>query len=93
MIEAIVFGAVAGVLFMLIAGLRRWPWRYAGLVGLGWGVIFTALRLSVADVDPGLLVLVGGLGGTIATLGSERGERARARRSAAILASQPSSLD
>ena len=93
MIEALAYGAVAGVLCVFVAGLRRWPWRYASLVGLGWGVIFAALRLAVQDVDPGVLVLLGGLGGALATLGSERGERERVRRSDSILASGHSSLD
>ena len=92
MIEAIAYGAVVGVLCVFVAGLRRWPWPYAIVVGLGWGVIFAALRLTV-EVDPGLLVLLGGLGGALATLGSERGERARVRRSESILARGHSSPD
>jgi peptidoglycan/LPS O-acetylase OafA/YrhL len=94
MLEAILFGAAAGVLFAVVAGLRRWPWPYVALVGLGWGVVIAALRLSqLQPVEPALLVLVGGLGGSLATIGSERGERERKHRSALILSRSPSSFD
>jgi hypothetical protein len=94
MVEAILFGAATGALFVVAAGLRRWPGRYAALVGLGWGVVLAALRLSqLQPVEPGLLVLFGGLGGSLATIGSERGERERKRRSGSILERIPASLD
>lgn len=92
MIEAIVWGAGVGILAVFLAGLRRLPWRYSGLVGLGYFVVFTTLRLSAMDADSGLLILLGAVGGGLATLGSERGERERTRRSASILAGRPSSL-
>lgn len=92
MIEAIVWGAGVGILAVFLAGLRRLPWRHSGLVGLGYCVVFTTLRLSAMDVDSGLLVLLGAVGGGLAALGHERGERERARRSASILAGRPSSL-
>ena len=92
MIEAIVWGAGMGILAVLGAGLRRLQWRYSGLVGLGYFVVFATLRLSAMDVYSGLLVLLGAVGGGLATLGHERGERERARRSASILAGRPSSL-
>ena len=87
-IEAIAWGSGFGVIAVFMVGLRRLPWRYAILVGVGGGVVFAALRYSALDTrfDPGLLVLIGALGGSIATFGSERGERERERRSVAILA-------
>lgn len=93
MFEVIVLGAVTVVPLVAAGGLRRWPWRYAGLWALGWVVVIAAVRLSVEQIDPGLLVWLGALGGALATLGSERGERERVRISASILASRPSSLD
>jgi hypothetical protein len=93
-IEAIAWGGVIGALSVLFVGVRRLPWRYAGLVGLGTGLVFATLRLATlnAGFEPGLLVLFGALGGSLATLGAERGERARVRRSAAIVAGRPSPL-
>ena len=92
MIEAIALGAATGVMYLLVGGLRRWPWRYAGISALGWGVVFSALRLSAPDVDAGSLVLIGAIGGSLTSLGWERGERERIRRSASILGARPSSL-
>jgi hypothetical protein len=79
---------------VFLAGLRRLPWLYASLVGLGTGVVFAALRLATPDAsfDPALLVLIGAFGGSLATVGAERGERARVRRSEAMFAGRPSSL-
>jgi hypothetical protein len=86
MFEAVVLGAAMGILSVLIAGVRRIPWRYAGLIGLGYGVLFGTLRLSTESVEPWILVGLGALAGGLAVLGTERGERERARRSASILA-------
>jgi hypothetical protein len=87
MIESIVWGGATGVLFVVAAGIRRLPWRYCAVVGMGYGIVFSILRFSMVDIDPdaSLLVLLGALGGSVATFGFERGERARDRRSAAIL--------
>lgn len=87
-IEAIGWGIGFGVIALVLTGVRRLPWRYAILVGIGSGVVLAALRLAMLDArsDPGLLVLIGAVGGSLATLGSERGERERTRRTAAILA-------
>ena len=92
MIEALVWGAVAGILTMVVTGIRRQPWQYCVVVGLGFGLVLGTLRLSTLDETPGLLVLLGALGGSISTLGFERGERARDRRSAAIIGSQSSTV-
>lgn len=96
MSEAIVWGASVGVLFLLVAGLRRLPWRYAGLMTLGFGTVFAALRLAQLDLegpltDAGSLVLLAAVGGSLAAVGWERGERERARRSGSIIGA-PSSL-
>ncbi len=93
LMQVIVLGAATVIPLVAAGGLRRWPWRYAGLAALGWVVVLAALRLTIEHVDSGLLVWLGALGGALATLGSERGERERARRSAAILASRSSSVD
>ena len=87
-IEAIAWGIGFGVVAVFLVGLRRLSWRYSILVGFGAGVVLAALRLALLDAgfDPGLLVLIGAVGASLATLGTERGERARVRRTAAILA-------
>ncbi len=87
MIEALIWGATTGVLFLLVAGLRRVPWSYAGLFALGIGTVFTTVRLSQLNVglDPGSLVLLAAVGGSLASAGWERGAHARARRAASIL--------
>jgi hypothetical protein len=92
-LEAIAWGVGAGVLIVFVVGVRRLPWWYAGLVGLGFGLVLGSLKLATLDptFDPGMLVLFGALGGSLATYGTERGERARIRRSAAILADRTSS--
>lgn len=92
MIESAVAGIAIGVLSMIASGVRRLPWRYCAIVGGGTGFVFSILRYSMidADPDPSMLVLLGALGGSIATTGFERGERERRRRSAAILGSPPS---
>jgi hypothetical protein len=93
MIETIVFGIPTFLLFVLIGGIRRLPWRYAGMLALGYTVFLGALRLAADDVDPSLLVALGGLGGGLAMIGWERGERERVRRSALFLAGRSSSVD
>jgi hypothetical protein len=87
MLESVVWGLGTGSLVLITAGLRRWPWRRCAVVGLGFGVVLATLRLATLDPasDGSLLVLLGALGGSIATLGSERGERDRRARSDAIL--------
>lgn len=86
-IEAIAWGIGFGVIAVFLVGVRRLPWGYAILVGAGSGLVLAAVRLAMLDArfDPGLLVLIGAVGGSIATLGAERGERERMRRTVAIL--------
>ena len=87
-IEAIGWGIGSGVIAAVLAGVRRLPSRYAILVGFGTGVVLAAVRLAMLDTrfDPGLLVLIGAIGGSLATLGAEHGERERERRTDSILA-------
>jgi hypothetical protein len=100
MIDALIWGGVMVPIVMLAAGIRRIPWRYAAMTGLGVGLVFAAGRLAISGVDPdlrkwldpGTLVLLGALGGGITSLSFERGERERRRRSAAIL-DQPASRE
>lgn len=97
MIEAVVWGAAVVPMFVLAAGIRRIPRRYAILAGLGFGLVYGTARLAIIGVDPGLqrlldpgmLVLVGALGGSATTHWWERGDRERKRRSAAILDRPP----
>ncbi|MEO8469080.1 MAG: hypothetical protein ABI573_05385 [Chloroflexota bacterium] len=87
-IEAIGWGIAFGVIAVVLAGVRRLPSRYAILVGFGTGVVLAAVSLAMLDArfDTGLLVLIGAVGGSVATLGAERGERERERRTISILA-------
>jgi hypothetical protein len=92
-IGLVVLAALTFIPFVAAGGVRRWPWRYAILAAAGWMVVLVAGRLTVEDVDPYLLVWAGAAGGALVMLGWERGERARARRSAAILEGRTSALD
>ena len=87
-IEAVGWGVGFGVIAAIVAGIRRMPWRYGIVVGVGTGLVLGTLRLAMQDAptDAGLLVLIGALGASLATLGAERGERERERRTATILA-------
>jgi hypothetical protein len=81
---AVLFG-VAAVMGTLACGIRRIPWRYAILFGIGFGVVIGAVSLAKTDVvEPAILVLIGAIGGSAAQLAFERGERERRRISAAI---------
>lgn len=87
MLESIAWGIAVGVLCTIAAGIRRWPWRWCAVTGLGFGLVLATLRLSTLDptLDPSMAILVGALGGSVAAIGSERGERDRRIRSNAIL--------
>ena len=84
LVEPLVFGAGVGALMILVAGIRRIPWRYAVLVGVGYGIVFAALRAATLGVDTATLVLVGALGGSVAIRGWDLGEQERKRMSDAI---------
>ena len=93
MVEAIAWGVGLGIPFVFAAGLRRFPWRCCALAGLGIGFVFWAARLAIVGLeppftrflDPGILVLIGAFGGGLVQFAFDRGERARERRTAAIL--------
>jgi hypothetical protein len=93
MIDALLWGGVMVPIFMLAGGIRRIPWRYAFIAALGVGLVFAASRMAIAGIDPGLrrwldpgtLVLLGAVGGSLSTHWWEHGNRERQRRSAAIL--------
>ena len=96
MVESVLVGLVVSLVFSIAAGIRRWPWRWCAVTGLGFGLVLAILRLSTLDpgLDPSLSVLLGALGGSVAAMGSERGERERRLRSDAILGrSAPTSPD
>ena len=84
-ITAAVLFVVAAVMGTLVYGIRRIPWRYAILFGIGFAAVIGAVALARADVaDPAILVLIGAIGGSVAQLAFERGERERRRISDAI---------
>ena len=86
LVEPLVFGAGVGALMVLVAGIRRIPWRYAVIVGVGYGIVFAALHAVTFGVDASILVLFGALGGSVAIRGWDLGEQARKRISDAITA-------
>ena len=97
MVEAIVWAAVPAAFITLISGVRRLPWQWCVMVGLGFGIVWWAVRLATIDpdpsfsvlADPGILVYIGAFGGGLAQFAVDRGERARQRRTAAVLGTQP----
>ena len=92
-IGLVVLAALTFIPFVAAGGVRRRPWRYAFLAAAGWMVVLVVGRLTVEDIDPMVLVSATALGGALATTGYERGERARSRRSAAILEGRTSALN
>lgn len=94
MIDAVIWGAVPGLLVVLLTGLRRFPWRWRAVVGLGSGITFWAVRIATLGTQPGadvflepvVLVLIGATGGSLTQFGFDRGEDERKRRTAAFLA-------
>ena len=79
LVEPLVFGAGVGALMVLVAGIRRIPWRYAVVVGMGYGIVFAALRAATFGVDTSILILFGALGGSVAIRGWDLGEQERKR--------------
>ncbi len=77
---------VGGVMLML--GLRRIAWRYGLVTGAGVGLVFVLLR-GWPGMSTGVAVLLAAIGGGIAALAAERGERDRERRFAQILEGSP----
>ena len=75
-----------GLLSVLIAGVRRLPWRYSALIGLGQGIVFAALALATYGRAAPELVLLGAIGGGLAVHGFEHGDRARRRIYADMMA-------
>jgi hypothetical protein len=69
---------------MLMLGLRRIAWRYAFVTASGMGLVFVLLR-GWPGMSTQVAVLLAAIGGGLATLAAERGERDRKRRVAQIL--------
>lgn len=85
---ALFFFVVSVGLGILMYGIRRIPWRYAALFGIGYGIVIAAAYVATSGrlVDPGMLVLAGAIGGGVAQFAFERGERERRRISDEITA-------
>jgi hypothetical protein len=84
MIEPLVAGLVVGLVSVALLGLRRLAWRYAVLTAAGTALVFATLWGWPA-VAPGASVLLGAVGGAIAGISFERGERDRNLRVARIV--------
>lgn len=89
MIEPLVLGLVVGIGSMVLLGIRRIAWRYAVLVGAGTGLVFAQLPCW-QSVPPGVAVLLAAIGGALAGIAFERGERDRELRVGTILGRQAS---
>jgi len=84
MVEPLRWGLIRGAGVMLMLGLRRMAWRYALPTAFGVGLVFSLLR-GWPDMEAGIAVLLAAIGGGVASLAFERGERDRQHRVAKIL--------
>lgn len=88
---AVLFLAAAGMA-TLGAGIRRIPWRYGAVLGMGTGAVLTAVWAATAGLsDPPILVLIGAIGGSVTQQAFDRGQRERRRISDGITAIRVSS--
>lgn len=85
-ITALVGFLVTACSLTLAAGIRRIPWRYGALIGVGMAMVLTAAWAANARlrIDPATLVLIGALGGSLTQQAFDRGERERRRISEGI---------
>ncbi|MEX1171983.1 MAG: hypothetical protein WEG56_05150 [Chloroflexota bacterium] len=84
-ITAIVVFGLTSTLVSLGTGLRRIPWRFGVVVGMGTGMVLTAAWAANSGfIDPASLVLVGAIGGSLTQAAFDRGERERRRISESI---------
>ena len=83
LVTATVVFLVSAGMVTLGAGIRRIPWRYGALVGVGAATVLTAAWAANERllIDPATLVLVGAIGASLAQIAFERGERERRRTS------------
>jgi hypothetical protein len=88
MVEPLLWGFIIGIGVVLLAGLRRLAWRYAVVEAVGVGLVFTLLR-GWPGMSGEVAVLLAAIGGALASLAFERGERDRERRVADILHGAP----
>jgi hypothetical protein len=84
MIEPLLWGLIVGIGSVLMLGLRRIALRYALVAALGMGLVFALLR-GWPDMPADVAVLLAAIGGGLASLACERGERDREQRVAEIL--------
>jgi hypothetical protein len=84
MVEPLAWGFIFGIGVVLTLGLRRIALRYALVTALGMGVVLALLR-GWPDMPADVAVLLAAIGGGLASLAFERGERDREGRVAEIL--------
>jgi hypothetical protein len=84
MVEPLLWGFIFGIGVVLTLGLRRIALRYALGTALGMGVVLALLR-GWPDMPADVAVLLAAIGGGLASLAFERGERDREGRVAEIL--------
>jgi hypothetical protein len=83
-IEPLLWGLGFGICAIVMLGLRRIPWRYALVSASGTGLVL-ALLPGWPGMPIGVAVLLAAIGGSVASLAFERGERNREHRVAEIL--------
>lgn len=82
----VLFLAVAAMT-TLGAGIRRIPWRFGAVMGLGTATVLGAAWAATAGLaDPPILVLIGAIGGSVTQQAFDRGQRERRRISDTITA-------
>jgi hypothetical protein len=84
MVEPLLWGFIFGIGVVLTLGLRRIALRYALVTALGMGLVLALLR-GWPDMPADVAVLLAAIGGGLASLAFERGERDREGRVAEIL--------
>lgn len=87
LVSGVVLFLAVAAMATLMAGIRRIPWRFGAVIGLGTGTVLTAVWAATAVlVDPPILVLIGAIGGAVTQQALDRGQEERRRISEAITA-------
>ena len=88
MADQLFLGSIVGIGAVLLLGFRRLAWRYAVAAAVSMGLVFSLLP-GWPGIPAGATVLLAAIGGGLASLAVECGERDRDRRVAAVLRGSP----
>jgi peptidoglycan/LPS O-acetylase OafA/YrhL len=84
MIDQLFVGSILGIGAFLLLAFRRLAWWYAAVAAAGMALVFSLLP-GWPGIPYGVAILLAAIGGGIASVAVERGERDRERRVAEIL--------